>query len=102
MKRTVIAAVTLGWSVISAAAIPGAQASPGNQGLACVARVLHSEELPYAPIGYWLASVTLEVTPTNGPPFIKTVYENVPWQRSSPRRGETFRLRCDPTSGSLY
>ena len=77
MKRTVIAAVTLCWGAISMGsilmgAISSAQASPGNQGLACVARVLHSEELPYAPIGYWLASVTLEVTPSNGPPFIKT------------------------------
>jgi hypothetical protein len=102
MKRTVIAAGSLWLGAIGMGAISQAQASPDNRGFECVARVLHSEELPYAPIGYWLAKVTLEVTPSNGPPFIRTLYNNVPLQRSSPRRGETFRLKCDPADSSLY
>lgn len=99
MKRTVIAALSLG--AIGMAAISQAQASPGHQSYGCVARVLHSEQLPYAPIGYWLAKLTLEITPSNGPPFTRTFYNNVPLQGSSHRRGDTFRLRCDPASGNL-
>jgi hypothetical protein len=102
MKRTVMAAATLCCSAICLGATSKARATPASQDFECVARVLHSEELPYAPIGYWLAKVTLEVTPSKGPPFIKTLYDNVPWQRSSRRRGETFKLRCDPADGRLY
>ena len=53
-----------------------AQASASSDHrLPCVARVLHSEELPFAPINYWLVKVTLEVTPPNGSAFITTLQE---------------------------
>jgi hypothetical protein len=105
-KDVVKISVIVGASICVGATCLGAtsraQASPGNQGIDCVARVLHSEELPYAPIGDWRAHVTLEVTPSNGSPFIKTWHDNVTWQRSAPRRGETFRVRCDPANQVLY
>jgi hypothetical protein len=96
MKHAVIAAVAL-----SLGAVSTVQASPKKQGIGCVARVLHSEELPYAWIGSWLGKVTLEVTPSNGAPFITTTYHDVTWQRSVPRRGETFPVRCDPANYAL-
>ena len=74
-----------------------AQASASSEHrLPCVARVLHSEQLPFAPINYWLVKVTLEVTPPNGSAFITTLQNSTPWQVPPPRRGQTFRLRCDP------
>ncbi|MFB9269716.1 hypothetical protein ACFFWD_42495 [Bradyrhizobium erythrophlei] len=100
MKRTVFGVVPL----VAAACLGGlssAQASPAKLN-DCIARVLHSEELPYAPIGYWLVKVTLEVTPSSGPQFVKTVLHNVPWQQSSPRRGETYRLKCSPPNELVY
>ena len=63
----------------------------------CAVRVLHSEELPYAPMGYWLVKVTLEVTPSRGPQSVKTLLHEIPWQKSPPRRGDTYRLRCSST-----
>jgi hypothetical protein len=81
-----------------------AQASAGSDHrVLCTARVLHSEELPFAPIHYWLVKVTLEVTPPNGTAFITTLQESTPWQVPPPRRGQTFRLRCDPANpGDLH
>ena len=102
MKRTVIAAVALCLGAMNLGVIAKAEASPADRHFECTARVLHSEELPYAPMGYWLVRVTLEVTPSNGPPFVTTLHDNVPWQKSSPRRGELFRLRCDPDGSLLY
>ena len=37
--------------------VPPVNASPGDHGSMCVARVLKSEEFAYAPMGYWLVSV---------------------------------------------
>jgi hypothetical protein len=34
--------------------MPSVNASPRDHGSMCVARVLESEELAYAPMGYWL------------------------------------------------
>ena len=81
-----------------------AQASAGSDHrLPCVARVLHSEELPFAPINYWLVKVTLEVTPPNGGAFVTMLQNSTPWQVPPPRRGQTFRLRCDPAKpGNLH
>jgi hypothetical protein len=80
------------------------QATAGSDhGLPCVAKVLHSEELPFAPIDYWLVKVTLEVTPPNGGAFITTLQHSTPWQVPPPRRDQTFRLRCDPANpGNLH
>ena len=86
------AAATLLASVMLS--VPASAAS--NQGFPCIARVLHSEELPFAPMNYWLVKVTLEITPPIGSPFETTLQDSTPWQVAPPRRGQTFRLRCDP------
>jgi hypothetical protein len=79
-----------------------AEASAGRQGLACTAKVVHSEELPFAPIYYWLVNVTLVITPPNGQAFETTLQDRMPWQTPPPRRGQTFRLRCDPANPSDF
>jgi hypothetical protein len=97
MKLSIVAATLLVSATLSA------QAAGSDQGLPCVARVLHSEELPYAPINYWLVKVTLEITPPNGAAFQTTRHDWSRWQVPPPRRGQTFRLRCDPANpGNLH
>ena len=83
-----------------AVTIPAAQASPDNQGLPCVAKVVHSEELPFAPINTWLVKVTLEITPRNGNAYQTTLQDWMPWQGPPPRRGQAFRVLCDPANPS--
>jgi hypothetical protein len=98
MKLFIAAATLLASVTLSA---PASAAS--HQGLPCIARVLHSEELPFAPMNYWLVKVTLEITPPNGSPFETTLQDSTPWQVAPPRRGQTFRLRCDPADpGNLH
>jgi hypothetical protein len=84
--------------------LASARASAGSdQGLPCTARVLYSEELPFAPINTWFVEVTLEVTPPNGSAFVTTLQDTMPWQVAPPRQGQTFRLRCDPANpGHLH
>jgi hypothetical protein len=96
MKHAIMAAVTLCLGATSSG-----QAAAGDPDTTCIAKVLHSEELPYAPIGYWLVKVTLEVIPPGGAPFITTLQNNVPWQKSAPRRGDTFSVRCDPVNSLI-
>ena len=75
----------------------------GDQGLPCTARVLYSEELPFAPINTWLVKVTLEIVPPNGRAFVTTLQDTMPWQVAPLRQGQTFRLRCDPANpGNLH
>ena len=69
-----------------------------NQLQPCKARIVYSEELPYAPIGTWLVKVTLEITPRNAAPYITTLQDRMPWQGHPPRRGQAFRLWCDPAN----
>jgi hypothetical protein len=64
----------------------------------CTARVVYSEELPFAPIDSWLVKVTLEITPRNGAPYYTTLSDRMPWQGLPPRRGQVFRLWCDPAN----
>jgi hypothetical protein len=98
MKFSSAAAALLVGATLSAQAAAGS-----DRGLPCVARVLHSEQLPFAPINYWLVKVTLEVTPPNSGAFITTLQDSTPWQVPPPRRGQTFRLRCDPANpGNLH
>jgi hypothetical protein len=92
MRSAIAAAALLACGALTA------QASPVDQGRACLARVLHSEELPYAPINYWLVNVTLEITPPNGPPYELALQDKMPWQGPPPRRGQTFRALCDPST----
>jgi hypothetical protein len=62
-----------------------AQTAIAYQGfLACKARVLHSEELPYAPIGTWLVKATFEITPPQGNPYLATFQDWMPWQGPPP------------------
>jgi hypothetical protein len=94
-------------SVIAAAiatfAITQSNAAANAQGTAtalqhCSARVVYSEELPFAPIDSWLVKVTLEITPKNGIPYYTTLQDRMPWQGPPPRRGQAFRLWCDPAN----
>jgi hypothetical protein len=73
---------------------------PGSPFRRCTARVVHSEELPFAPIDSWLVKVTLEITPRNGSTYTTTLQDRMPWQGPPPRRGQTFQLLCDPASPS--
>lgn len=90
--------------VTAAAVVAGitlANASPvspesGDQLRSCTARVLYSEELPFAPEGKWLVKATLEITPPNGSAYAATLQEWKPWQGPPPRRGQVFRLLCNP------
>lgn len=63
---------------------------------ACVVEVLHSEELPGAPIFYQIVRARLRVTPPDQPPFETTVERQIPWQYPPPRQGQRLRLACDP------
>jgi hypothetical protein len=83
---------------ISVGAMVAPQASYGSQQRACIARVLHSEELPFAPFHHWLVRVTLEVTAPNGRAYEMDLHDNMPWQARPPRRGQAFRLSCDPVN----
>jgi len=97
MKLTIAAAASLATAIFSNAT-SASQAAPGYQGLPCVAKVLQSEELPYAPIGFWLVRVTLEITPPNGSAFQAVLQDYMPWQGPPPRRGQAFRLLCGPAN----
>lgn len=94
--------VVLAIATLSTQAATAASAG-SDQGLPCTARVLYSEELPFAPINTWLVKVTLEITPPNGGVFVTTLQDTMPWQVAPPRQGQTFRLRCDPANpGNLH
>ena len=100
VMKVTIAAATLLVGAVLVGATQAAQASGGKKGRACIARVLHSEELPFAPFQYWLVRVSLEITPPNGAAYEIGLQDNMPWQARPPRRGQTFRLRCDPANPS--
>ena len=94
MKRAALVLTLFLGATLSAQAAP----TRGSHRPACVAKVLASEELPFAPIGYWLVRVALEVTPPGAPAFVLTRQDNMPMQQRPPRQGQTFRVRCDPTN----
>jgi hypothetical protein len=96
MKLIVKAALL--WAIaMLASAGQTAQAGTTNQGfLSCKARVLYSEELPFAPIGTWLLRAMLEITPPRGNPYLATLQDWMPWQGPPLRRGEVLRVQCDP------
>src|SRR6201996_327737 len=96
MKSVVAAALVLAGATLPAAPA-NAQAS-GYSWRPCTARVVYSEELPFAPIDSWLVKVTLEITPQNGAPYTTTLHDRMPWQGPPPRRGQAFRLWCDPAN----
>jgi hypothetical protein len=68
----------------------------------CIIEVLHSEELPGAPIFQNLVRATLRITLPDSPPFETTVESFIPWQVPPPRQGQRLKLLCDPARlGSL-
>ena len=67
----------------------------------CTARVVYSEELPFAPIDSWLVKATLEITSKNARPYYLTLHERMPWQGPPPRRGQAFRAWCDPANPNI-
>ena len=85
-------------AVLAAGATLSAQASANHQGGACIARVLHSEKLPFAPLQYWLVKVNLEITPPDGRTYQVAFHDNLPWQAPPQRRGQVFRVFCDPAN----
>jgi hypothetical protein len=96
MKSVFAAAIILAAATLAATAA-NAQGT-GNPLRPCTARVVYSEELPFAPIDSWLVKVTLEITPQNGAPYTTTLHDRMPWQGPPPRRGQAFRLWCDPAN----
>jgi hypothetical protein len=96
MKSAFAAAMVLAGATLAstAANAQGAQ----NSLQSCKARVIYSEELPFAPIDSWLVKVTLEITPRNGVPYTTTLHKWMPWQGPPPRRGQAFRVWCDPAN----
>jgi hypothetical protein len=90
------AALSIGATMASAAA--NSKAPEGNRLLNCRARVLQSEELPFAPEGQWLVNVTLGITPPHGRAYATRLHYRMPWQGPPPRRGQVFRLPCDPAA----
>jgi len=98
MKSVIATAIVLAGAVLASA--PANAQGAGNPLRPCTARVVHSEELPFAPIDSWLVKVTLEITPKNGSPFTTTLHDRMPWQGPPPRRGQAFRVWCDPANPS--
>ena len=96
IMKLFIAAAALSIGATVACADPADRAPRGDRFRNCTARVLHSEELPFAPVGYWLVNVTLEITPPNGNAYAMTLRDWMPRQDPPPRRGQAFRLLCDP------
>jgi hypothetical protein len=62
--------------------------------LRCHAEVLRSEELPYAPVGFWLLKVTMRITNPRGPTAVSTFVKSSPWHLTV-RRGDAFWFDCD-------
>ena len=103
MKPVTTSAIMLACTTLACVTLAGraaqAQEAPGSL-QPCTARVVYSEQLPYAPIDTWLVKVTLEITPRHGAPYVTTLQDRMPWQGPPPRRGQAFRLWCDPAHPS--
>jgi len=97
MKSVTITAIVLACA-ISAGEVANAQRVPPGQLQPCMARVVYSEELPFAPIDSWLVKVTLQVIPRSGASYFTTLQERMPWQGPRPRRGQAYRVWCDPAN----
>ena len=105
MRRLSLRALSPVFAALAACAIPlsaADAASPVVKEPLCRARVVHSEELPHLWMGLWVARVTLAVATPDGHAFQTTVTRDIPWQRATPRYGETYWLRCDPASREVF
>ena len=101
--RLILAMAALSAGATLASTILTAHASPRNRDSSCVAKVVHSEELPFAPINSWLVKAILEITPPHGNTYQTTVQDWMPWRGPPPRRGQAFRVHCDPANpGDLH
>jgi hypothetical protein len=98
MKSAIAAAIAMAGATLAGTAANAQAADNALQ--PCTARVVYSEELPFAPIDSWLVKVTLEITPRNGAPYYTSMQDRMPWQGPPPRRGQAFRLWCDPADPS--
>lgn len=74
------------------------RSGPRDRLIACKADILHSEELPGAPIFYHHVKAELLVTSPGRPAFEAIVDNLTPWQVPPPRQGQRFTLWCDPAS----
>jgi hypothetical protein len=99
MKSAFAAAIALAGTML-AGAVANAETSASAL-RPCMARVVYSEELPFAPICSWLVKVTLEIAPKNAAPYYTTLQEWMPWQGPPPRRGQAFRAWCDPVNPNV-
>lgn len=90
MKLAIAAAAFLLFTILIEA-----QSSAQSQELVCIARVLYSEETPFAPIDYWHVNVTLQITAPDGRSFETTLHHNIASQVPPPRQGQIFRVHCD-------
>jgi hypothetical protein len=91
VSRAILTILFLGIAV-------GARAATPDGRVMCLVEVLHSEELPGAPIFQNHVRATLRVTPPAGAPFETTVEKLVPFQVPPPRQGQRLKARCDPAS----
>ncbi len=94
VSRAILTILFLGIAVRAWAATPDGR-------VMCLAEVLHSEELPGAPIFQNRVRTTLLVTPPAGVPFETTVEKLIPFQAPPPRKGQRLRLPCDPANLSF-
>ena len=94
MKSAFAAAIALASAALATTSANAQGAT--NQLQRCMARVVYSEETPFAPVDNWHVNVTLEITPRNGNPYLTAVEKRMPWQGPPPRRGQAFRVWCDP------
>src|SRR5579871_3943882 len=93
-KSAFAAAIALAGMTLAATAANAQSAS--GQFQPCTARVVYSEETPFAPVDNWHVNVTLAITPQNGSPYVTALESRMPWQGPPPRRGQAFRVWCDP------
>jgi hypothetical protein len=91
VSRAILTILCLGIAVSAWAATPDGRVT-------CLVEVLHSEELPGAPIFQNHVRATLLVTPPAGAPFETTVEKLIPFQVPPPRKGQRLRLPCDPAN----
>lgn len=98
IMKSALAAIALAGTMLAGTANAQTSASALRP---CTARIVYSEELPFAPIDRWLVKATLEITPENAAPYYLTLQERMPWQGPPPRRGQAFRAWCDPANPNI-
>lgn len=60
----------------------------------CVAEILSSVDLPFAPVDYWLVKATVRVWPPRSEPYDVALTQSLP-HKVSVRPGDAFRFDCD-------